>query len=94
MALSFDTFRVTEVNNPSKHCVEVHFSDAFTAVAKKTSLVIFEQQVKYVITEEHNDHKRVKIFIRDDKDPIVIDFHPDEYHLFETFFMALYNKTI
>ena len=94
MALSFDTFRVAEVKNPNKNCVKVVFYEAVPNTSKKTSLIIFEQQIKYVVTEEDWDRKRVKVFIRDDQDPIMIDFHPDEYNLFETFFLALYNKDI
>jgi len=94
MALDFDLFSVIEVKNPSRDCTEIHFSDMKDNSLKKTSLVLFEQQIKYVITEEYEDHKRVKVFIRDDEDPIVIDFHPDEYELFEWFFLSLYNKNI
>ncbi|MCX6824840.1 MAG: hypothetical protein NTY80_01330 [candidate division SR1 bacterium] len=95
MALSFDLFKVVDVKNPSKHCTEVFFSDGNQNDLKITSLVIFEQQVKYIITEEYESHKRVKIYIiDDDSDPIVIDFHPDEYELYEAFFLALYNKNI
>ena len=94
MALDFDLFRVVDIKNPSKDCVQVCFSDGKANELKTTCLVIFETQVKYVITEEYETYKRVKIYIIDDDDPIVIDFHPDEYHLFETFFLALYNKTI
>jgi len=94
MALNFDVFKVVNVKNPSKHCTEIHFSDNKSNSLQKTSLVIFEQQVRYIITEEYTSYKRVKIYIVYDEDPIVIDFHPEEYHLFETFFMALYNKTI
>ncbi len=94
MALDFDLFSVVEVKNPSKHCTEIYFSDRKDNDLKTTSLVIFEQQIKYVITEEYDEYKRVKIFIRDDDDPIVIDFHPEEYNLFEAFFLALYNKNI
>jgi hypothetical protein len=94
MALDFNLFRVVDIKNPSKDCVEVCFSDGKANELKTTCLVIFETQVKYVITEEHEEYKRVKIYIIDDDDPIVIDFRPEEYHLFETFFLALYNKTI
>ncbi len=94
MALDFDLFRVVDVKNPSKHCTEVYFSNSKQGELKKTSLVVFEQQIKYVMTEEYEDHKRVKIFIRDDQYPILIEFHPDEYHLFESFFLSLYNKNI
>ncbi len=94
MAVTFDLFRVIEVKNPSKECVEVYFHDGKDHGLKKTSLVIFETQVKYVVTEEYEDYKRVKIYIIDDNDPIIIDFHVDEYSLYETFFLALYNKTI
>lgn len=94
MAFDFDTFRVMEIKNPSKHCTEVFFSDGKENDLKKTSLVIFEQQVKYIITEEYEEHKKVKVYIIDDEDPIVIDFHPEEYSLYEAFFMALYNKNI
>jgi len=94
MALDFDLFRVVDVKNPSKDCVELHFLDGKDNDLTSTSLVLFEQQVKYIVTEEYKDYKRVKIYIIDDDDPIVIDFHTEEYQLFETFFMALYNKTI
>ncbi len=94
MALDFDLFRVVDVKNPAKECVQVCFSDGKANDLKSTCLVIFETQVKYIITEEYETHKRVKVFIIDDDDPIVIDFHPEEYHFYETFFMALYNKTI
>lgn len=94
MALDFDLFRVMDVKNPSKHCTEIYFSDCKDNELRKTSLVIFEQQVKYIVTEEYDDYKRVKIFIVDDEDPIVIDFHPEEYQFFESLFMALYNKNI
>jgi ASC-1-like (ASCH) protein len=94
MALDFNLFKVIEVKNPSKECVEVRFSDVKANDLKTTSLVIFETQVKYIITEEYETHKRVKVYSIDDDDAIVIDFYPEEYYLFETFFMALYNKTI
>ncbi|MEI6118470.1 MAG: hypothetical protein WCP92_04480 [bacterium] len=94
MALDFDLFRVIDVKNPSKNCTEIFFSDGKENQMIKTSLVIFEQQVKYVVTEEYETYKRVKIYIIDDDDPIVIDFHPDEYQFFEAFFLALYNKNI
>lgn len=94
MAFDFDAFRVMEIKNPSKHCTEVFFSDGKENDLKKTSLVIFEQQVKYIITEEYEEHKKVKVYIIDDEDPIVIDFHSEEYSLYEAFFMALYNKNI
>lgn len=94
MAFDFDGFRVIDIKNPSKECVEVYFSDGKDNELKITSLVIFETQVKYVITEVYTDHKRVKIFMVDDDDPMVIDFYSEEYQLYEAFFMALYNKTI
>ena len=94
MALDFDLFNVVDVKNPSQHCTEIFFSDGKENDLKKTSLVILEQQVKYIITEEYDTHKRVKIYIIDDEDPIVIDFHSDEYNFFEAFFLALYNKNI
>ena len=94
MALSFDLFRVVDIKNPSEQCTEVHFTDDRNGDLKRTSLVIFEQQVKYITTEEYEASKRVKIYIIDDDDPIVIDFHPEEYQLFEALFLALYNKNI
>jgi len=94
MAFVFDLFRVVDVKNPSKECVELYFSDGKANDLKKTSLVIFETQVKYVITEEYETYKRVKIYIIDNEDPIVIDFHPEEYQFFEALFLALYNKDI
>ncbi len=94
MALDFDLFRVVDVKNPAKECVQVCFSDGKSNALKETCLIVFEQQVKYIITEQFDDYKRVKIYIIDDDDPIVIDFHPEEYHLFESFFMSLYNKNI
>ena len=94
MALDFDLFNVVDVKNPSKNCTEIFFSDGKENQIRRTSLVIFEQQVKYVVTEEYETYKRVKIYIIDDDDPIVIDFHPDEYQFFEAFFLALYNKNI
>ncbi len=94
MALNFDIFNVVEVKNPSRECIEIFFSDTTGSDLKRTSLVIFEPQIKYVVTEEYKNHKRVKIFIRDDEDPIVIDFHQEEYELFEAFFLSLYNKNI
>ena len=92
MALSFDLFKVVDVKNPSKNCTEIFFSDGKDNDLKRTSLVIFEQQIKYLVTEQYETHKRVKIYIIDDGDPIVIDFHTDEYAFFEAFFLALYNK--
>ncbi|MFA7298804.1 MAG: hypothetical protein WC010_04130 [Candidatus Absconditabacterales bacterium] len=94
MALDFDLFSVVDVKNPSKYCTEIFFSDGKDNDLKKTSLVIFEQQVKYIITEEYETYKRVKVHIIDDNDPIVIDFHPDEYGFFEAVFLSLYNKNI
>jgi len=94
MALNFDLFRVVDIKNPSKECVQICFSDGKANELKNTCLVVFETQVKYIITEEYETYKRVKIFIIDDDDPIVINFHLEEYHLFETLFLALYNKTI
>ncbi len=94
MALHFDTFRVVEIKNPSKECVQVCFSNGKANELKSTCIVIFETQVKYIITEEYETYQRAKIYIIDDDDPIVIDFRPEEYHLYEMFFMALYNKTI
>ena len=95
MALNLDAFKVVDVKNPSKNCTEIYFSDGKENDLKKTSLVLFEQQVKYILTEQYTTHKRVKIYLMDDDgDPIVIDFHPDEYAFFEAFFLALYNKNI
>jgi hypothetical protein len=94
MAFDYDLFRVVDIKNPSVHCTEIYFSDGKENDLKKTSLVIFEQQVKYIITEEYVTHKKVKVYIIDDEDPIVIDFHPEEYQFFEAFFLALYNKNI
>ena len=94
MALHFDTFRVIDVKNPSKHCTELCFSDGNNANLKSTSLILFEQQIKYVITEEFDSYKRTKIFVRDDDDPIIVDFHPEEYQLYEALFLSLYNKNI
>ncbi|MCX6824167.1 MAG: hypothetical protein NT085_03495 [candidate division SR1 bacterium] len=94
MALDFDLFKVVDVKNPSKNCTEIFFSDGKDNELKRTSLVIFEQQVKYITTEEYETYKRVKIYIIDDDDAIMIDFHPDEYQFFEAFFLALYNKNI
>ena len=94
MAFDFDVFRVVDIKNPSKNCTEVFFSDRKDNNLKRTSLVLFEQQVKYIITEEYEDRKRVKVYIIDDEDPIMIDFYPEEYQFFEAFFMALYNKNI
>ncbi len=94
MALDFNSFRVVDIKNPSKECVQLCFSDGKTNDLKSTCLIIFEQQVKYIITEEYETHKKVKVYIIDDDDPIIVDFYPEEYHLYETFFMALHNKTI
>lgn len=94
MALNFDVFKVVDVKNPSKHCTELYFSDGKSDSLQNTSLVIFEQQVKYIVTEEYESHKKVKIYIIDDDAPIVVDFYPEEYHLYESFFMSLYNKNI
>lgn len=94
MAFDFNLFNVVDVKNPSNACVELYFSDGKDNELRSTSLVIFEQQVKYIITEEYEEYKRVKVYIIDDEDPIVIDFHPEEYQLYEAFFMALYNKNI
>jgi len=94
MAFDFDLFRVVDIKNPNTHCTEVHFTDGKENDLKETSLVIFEQQVKYIITEQYEDHKRVKVYIIDDEDPIVIDFHSEEYQLYEAFFLALYNRNI
>lgn len=94
MAFDYDLFRVVDVKNPSNHCTEIYFSDGKDNELRRTTLVIFEQQVKYIITEEYDDHKKVKIYIIDDEDPIVIDFHPEEYQLYEAFFMSMYNKNI
>lgn len=94
MAFDFNLFRVVDIKNPSKSCVELHFSDGKENELKNTSLVVFEQQVKYIITEEYAEFKRVKVYIIDDEDPIMIDFYPEEYQLYEAFFMALYNKNI
>jgi len=94
MALNFDVFKVVDVKNPSKNCTEIFFSDSKENNLKRTSLVVFEQQVKYIITEEYETHKKVKIYIIDDEDPIMIDFHVEEYPFLEAFFMSLYNKNI
>ncbi len=93
MALTFDNLRVIEIKNTSKECVEVVFSvNQKYGWLQKTNLVLFETQIKYVITEVYDTHKKVKVYIRDDNDPIVIVFYPEEYMLYETFFLALYNK--
>lgn len=94
MTLSFDLFKVVDVKNPSEHCTEVYFSDDKNSDLKRRSLVIFEQQVKYITTEEYETNKRVKIYIIDDKEPILIDFHQEEYKFFEALFSAIYNKNI
>jgi len=94
MALDFNLFRVIDVKNPSKSATEVYFSDGKANDLEKTSLVLFEQQIKYIISEEYETYKRVKVYIIDDDDPIIVDFYPEEYHLFEMFFMSLYNKNI
>ena len=94
MAFDYDVFKVADVRNPSTNCTEIDFTDGKENELKGISLVIFEQQVKYIITEEYNTHKKVKIYIIDDEDPIIIDFHPEEYHFFEALFLALYNKDI
>ncbi|MEI7919997.1 MAG: hypothetical protein WCH65_07770 [bacterium] len=94
MALDFDLFRVVEVKNPSKSATEIYFSDGKANDLKKTSMILFEQQIKYIVSEEYETYKRVKVFIIDDDDPIVIDFYPEEYPLFEAFFMSLYNTDV
>jgi len=94
MALNFDVFKIVEVKNPSKDCTELFFSNKKAGKIQNTSLVIFEQQVKYIVTEKYETHKKVKIYIRDDDAPIIVDFYPEEYHLYESFFMSLYNKNI
>jgi hypothetical protein len=94
MAFDLDVFKVVDVKNPSVNCTEIFFSDGKDNDLKRTSLVVFEQQVKYIITEQYEDHKKIKIYIIDDEDPIMIDFYPEEYPFFEALFLSLYNKNI
>ncbi len=94
MALDFDFFRVREVTNPSLDCVQINFQHIDDPVIKRKSLVLFESQIKYIVTEEMEDRKRVKVFVRDDSDPMIIDFHPEEYEQYEGMFLALYNKNV
>ena len=94
MSLNFNLLTVVDIKNPNKNCTEIYFEDPRDIELKTKSLVIFEPQVKYVISEEYATYKRIKIYILDDEAPIVIDFHPEEYKHFESFFLALYNKNI
>ena len=94
MSLNFNLLTVVDIKNPNKNSTEIYFIDSRDIELKTKSLVVFEPQVKYVITEEYATHKMMKIYILDDEAPIVIDFHPEEYHHYESFFLALYNKNI
>jgi len=91
MKVDFDIYSVSEIINPSKDCVQVVFEWRKNPDVKKRHFVIFEQQVKYIIVDEHKNFKRVKVYFRWDDKSVHIDFQEDQYELFEKFMKSIYN---
>jgi len=89
--IGFEWFTIVDVISPSKDCVEIVFESADNPDVKKKYFVLFEQQVKYIIVDEHKKFKRLKIYFRDDEHSVRVDFESDKYHLLDKLMKSIYN---
>lgn len=92
MNIGFDAYKVSAINNPNKDCVQVTFHSTENPDVTTKHFIIFEQQVKYMIVDEHKKFKRVKIYFRGDESSTHIDFNEDQDELLEKFLKSVYNR--
>lgn len=92
MALDFDGFKLKEIVNPNMHCTQIVFSSVDNPDIHTKSLILFDNQIKYIQINEHQTFTRVKIYVKGDEKSIDIDFSQDQKELFDLFLKSVYNK--
>ncbi len=90
--IEFDNFKVIEVKNPSPNCVHIFFENENNPDIKKKQFILFEQQIKYIIINEHKNFTKIKIYTRWDNKEIVIKFLQDNKELLNKFLKSVFNS--
>ncbi|AHB40972.1 TPA: hypothetical protein DIC40_08290 [Patescibacteria group bacterium] len=92
MAFDFDGFRLDKIINPNAHCTHIVFISVDNPDIHTKTLILFDNQIKYMQVNEHQNFIRVKIFMKSDDTPIAIDFEENQKELYELFLKSVTNK--
>lgn len=92
MALDFEGFKLKEIVNPNLRCTQVVFSSVDNPDIHTKSLILFDNQMKYIQINEHKTFTRVKIYVKWDAESIEIDFTKEQAALLDLFLKSVYNK--
>jgi len=89
--IGFEWYKVVEVINPSRECVQLVFESVENTDLKRKAFIIFEPQLKYIIIDDHVNFKRLKLFFNWDEKEVRIDFTSENYELLDKFVKWVYN---
>jgi len=92
MAFDFDGFRLDKIINPNAHCTHIVFTSVDNPDIHTKTLVLFDNQIKYMQINEHQNFIRVKVFMKSDDTPIAIDFEENQTELYDLFLKSVTNK--
>ena len=92
MALSFTDYKLDRIINPNMHCTQILFTAQDNPDVQEKSLILFDNQIKYIEIEEHQKFKRVKVYVRGDEEAINLDFFQADEEKFVSFLQSVYNK--
>ena len=92
MAINLNNCQLLNIVNPNVHCTQIDFISNDQPDVAKQSLILFEQQIKYIEVEAREQFNRVKVSIRGEDDYIYIDFPRDQDELYDLFLRSVYNK--
>ncbi len=92
MAFDFEGFRLDKIINPNMHCTYIVFKTVDNPDIHTKTVILFDNQIKYIQVNEHQDFIRAKIFMKSDEKPITIDFAQDQAELYDLFLKSVTNK--
>ena len=92
MAFDFDVFILEKIVNPNTHCTNIVFKTVDNPDIHTKTIILFDNQIKYIQINEHQTFIRAKIFMKSDEKPISIDFQEDQTELYELFLKSVCSK--
>lgn len=92
MAFDFEWFRLEKIINPNITCTHIVFKAFDNPDIHTKTLILFDNQIKYIQVNEHQTFIRAKIFMKSDEKPVTIDFAQDQTELYDLFLKSVTNK--
>lgn len=92
MAFDFDWFRLEKIVNPNIHCTYIVFKTTDNPDIHTKTIILFDNQIKYIQVNEHKTFIRAKIFMKSDEKPITVDFEEDQIDLYDLFLKSVCSK--